>query len=316
MRPPSKWMVSFADSPSATCRAPTTTATRRKTTRSMWCRYLGRKRGLANRPSGDRHVREPEQRLQAVELLLEQTPDLLPGQDTGLVTVVRQLYVPLTGPVDLFAVSIDGDLTVVECKLKANSEIRRWVVGQVLAYAAGLWRLPFEELDAAFIARAGEPVSAKIGALAREAGGDFDEEPFRRTVSATLAAGRFRLVIAVDAITDELKRIVEYLDDHTVADVEVLALELGYAADGDVELLIPAVYGADRLRPLPGVATLYEDLVQRGYNKRPSIPVNKLFSATDAVERITAAVDELTSVNGPTESKQSGPARDDGPAGD
>ena len=282
----------------------------------MWCRYLGRKRGLANRPSGDRHVREPEQRLQAVELLLEETPDLLPGQDTGLVTVVRQLYVPLTGPVDLFAVSIDGDLTVVECKLKANSEIRRWVVGQVLAYAAGLWRLPFEELDAAFIARAGEPVSAKIGALAREAGGDFDEEPFRRTVSATLAAGRFRLVIAVDAITDELKRIVEYLDDHTVADVEVLALELGYAADGDVELLIPAVYGADRLRPLPGVATLYEDLVQRGYNKRPSIPVNKLFSATDAVERITAAVDELTSVNGPTESKQSGPARDDGPAGD
>jgi hypothetical protein len=363
---------------------------------------------------------------QALELLLEQTPDLLPGQDTGLVTVVRQLYVPLTGPVDLFAVSIDGDLTVVECKLKANSEIRRWVVGQVLAYAAGLWRLPFEELDAAFIARAGEPVSAKIGALAREAGGDFDEEQFRRTVSANLAAGRFRLVIAVDAITDELKRIVEYLNDHTVADVEVLALELGYAADGDVELLIPAVYGqeavhrkaakasgrrwdeqafrqaltdwctpnaadgllavyehaqghpaatplywgegrypsvtawfdvsgvnvavwsiytdpaktvfainfewmhrrgkgvpasmlerlADRLRPLPGVATLYEDLVQRGYNKRPSIPVNKLFSATDAVERITAAVDELTSVNGPTESKQSGPARDEGPADD
>jgi hypothetical protein len=75
---------------------------------------------------------------QALELLLEQTPDLLPGQDAALVTVVRQLYVPLTGPVDLFAVSVDGDLTVVECKLKANSEIRRWVVGQVLAYAAGL----------------------------------------------------------------------------------------------------------------------------------------------------------------------------------
>jgi hypothetical protein len=362
---------------------------------------------------------------QALELLLEQTPDLLPGQDTALVTVVRQLYVPLTGPVDLFAVSIDGDLTVVECKLKANSEIRRWVVGQVLAYAAGLWRLPYEELDAAFIARAGEPLAAKISALARE-GEDFDEEQFRRTVSANLAAGRFRLVIAVDAITDELKRIVEYLNDHTVADVEVLALELGYAADGDVELLIPAVYGqeavhrntaqasrrrwdeqafrqaltdwcspnaaagllaiyehaqghpaatpmywgegrypsvtawfdvsginvavwsiytdpaktvfainfewmhrrgngvpahilerlADRLRPLPGVATLYEDLVQRGYNKRPSIPVNRLFSATDAVERITAAVDELTSANGSTDRSSRALAGDDGATGD
>jgi hypothetical protein len=73
---------------------------------------------------------------------------------------------------------------------------------------------------------------------------------------------------------------------------------------------------ADRLRPLPGVATLYEDLGQRGYNKRPSIPVNPLFSATDAVERITAALDELTNVNDLTGSKQSGHAGDDGAAGD
>jgi len=57
---------------------------------------------------------------------------------------------------------------------------------------------------------------------------------------------------------------------------------------------------ADRLRPLPGVATLFEDLAQRGYNRRPSIPVNKLFTATDAADRITAAVDELISASGLT----------------
>ena len=61
---------------------------------------------------------------------------------------------------------------------------------------------------------------------------------------------------------------------------------------------------ADRLRPLPSVAALYEDLAQRGYDKRPSIPVNQLFSAADAVDRIIAAVDELTSANGSTGSKQ------------
>jgi hypothetical protein len=61
---------------------------------------------------------------------------------------------------------------------------------------------------------------------------------------------------------------------------------------------------ADRLRPLPGVATLYEDLAQRGYNKRPSIPVNQLFASADAVERITAAVDELTGANGSMGLKQ------------
>jgi hypothetical protein len=340
---------------------------------------------------------------EALELLLEQTPELLPGLDTGPMAVVRQLSVPETGAVDLFIVGVDGALTIVECKLQSNPDIRRRVVGQVVAYAAGLWRLSFEELDSAFAARAGKPLSAAVAEVADEVGGDFEETQFRQAVSTNLAAGRFRLVIAVDAITEELKRIVEYLNDHTVRDVEVIAFEVGYAADGDVELLIPAVYGqeavrrksaqastqrwdeqalrqalsdycgqeaaagllavyehaqrhpattllyfgkgqhpsvtawldvsganvavwsiytdplktvfainfdwmhrrgkgvaaqaldrlADRLRPLPGVAALYADLAERGYNKRPSIPADQLFTAPDAATSIIEAVDEL-----------------------
>jgi len=185
---------------------------------------------------------------EALELLLEQTPELLPGPDTGPVAVVRQLYVPETGAVDLFIIGVDGALTIVECKLQSNPDIRRRVVGQVVAYAAGLWRLSFEELDTAFAARAGKTLFATVAALADEVGRDFDEAQFRDAVSANLAAGRFRLIIAVDAITEELKRIVEYLNDHTVRDVEVIAFEVGYAADDDVELLIPAVYGQEAVR--------------------------------------------------------------------
>jgi hypothetical protein len=64
------------------------------------------------------------------------------------------------------------------------------------------------------------------------------------------------------------------------------------------------------------VAPLYEDLVQHGYNKRPSIPVNQLFTAADAVEIITAAVDELTSANIAVGPRHEGPTDDDGTAGD
>jgi hypothetical protein len=365
---------------------------------------------------------------EALELLLEQTPELLPGLDTGPMAVVRQLYVPETGPVDLLIVGIDGALTIVECKLQSNPDIRRRVVGQVVAYAAGLWRLSFEELDSAFAARAGKTLSTTLAAVVNEVGGDFDEVQFRHAVSANLAAGRFRLIIAVDAITEELKRIVEYLNDHTVRDVEMIAFEVGYAADGDVELLIPAVYGqeavrrkaaqastqrwdeqafrqalsdwcsqeaaagllaiynhsqghpamtllyfgkgrhpsviawfdvsgvnvavwsiytdplktvfamnfewmhrrgngvaaeplerlADRLRPLPGVAALYDDLAKRGYNKRASIPADQLFTAPDAATIIIEAIDELIggdTISGSASSSSTDPISDGRPSG-
>ncbi|MCZ2817918.1 hypothetical protein [Modestobacter sp. VKM Ac-2984] len=184
----------------------------------------------------------------ALETLLLESPDLLPGADGSPLAVVSQLYVPQTGPVDLFAISLSGELTVVECKLKANPEIRRSVVGQVLAYAAGLWRLSYEELDAAFAARAGKPMIEVLAARADSQGGEFSAETFRSEVSRNLATGSMRLVIAVDAITEELKRVVEFLNDRTVVALDVLALELGYVRHGEMEILAPTVYGQEAVR--------------------------------------------------------------------
>jgi hypothetical protein len=184
----------------------------------------------------------------ALETLLLESPDLLPGGDGAPLAVVSQLYVPQTGPVDLFAVSPSGGLTVVECKLRANSEIRRSVVGQVLAYASGLWRLSYEELDAAFAMRAGRSMTDVLGDRTAKAGGDFSPEVFRTAVTRNLAVGSLRPVIAVDEITDELKRIIEFVNDRTLADLEVLALELGYMAHGGVEILVPTAYGQEAVR--------------------------------------------------------------------
>ena len=53
-------------------------------------------------------------------------------------------------------------------------------------------------------------------------GTDLDEEEFRAAVDDNLQSGSMRLIIATDEITDELKRIVSYLNSHTTTNVEVL----------------------------------------------------------------------------------------------
>src|ERR1039457_1228641 len=75
-------------------------------------------------------------------------------------------------------------------------------------------------------ARVGVSLTAGAEAAALGAPVDFDPVAFEEAVTARLQAGAFQLVIAVDSITDELKRTVSYLNQHTSASVSVLALEL------------------------------------------------------------------------------------------
>jgi hypothetical protein len=181
---------------------------------------------------------------QAIQSIIEQSPDLLPGISGTRAAVARELALE-AGYVDLVGIDADGAITLVECKLKANPEIRRHVVGQVLAYAAALWGRSYEEFDQAFSARTGQPLAKAVAELASDA---WDEETFRASVATNLEAGRFRLVIAVDEITDELGRIVRYLNDHTSPELQILALELRYVADAGVEILMPSVYGTESVQ--------------------------------------------------------------------
>jgi hypothetical protein len=187
----------------------------------------------------------------ALQDLIARSPTLIPGAANTPIAVVRELSVPGIGYIDVVGVDPNGDITVIECKLKANPEIRRQIIGQVLAYAAGLWGMSYEAFDAAFATVAHQPLADQVRSLSV---GDWDEEAFRSAVAANLAKGRFRLVIVVDAITDELKRIVLYLNQHTGADMQILALELGYIADNDTEILVPKAYGEESAQPKEPVA--------------------------------------------------------------
>jgi hypothetical protein len=193
---------------------------------------------------GDGHWAEPEitghQNEDALQQLLATAPDLLPGAETGLPLAVAREFPVSSGRIDIVGVDVDGEITLCECKLATNPGIRREVIGQLLEYASVLQGVALTDFANRFEARHG---AALWDAVAGIAGEGFDREAFGQRVAENLGAGRFRLVVVVDRISDALRETILYLNDHL--DRAVLALELAYLRDGDVEMLLPRVFGAE-----------------------------------------------------------------------
>ena len=204
---------------------------------------IRRKGGDWRAPLVQRYQNERE-----LQLLLRESPRLIARFLPGTV-IVDELLIDGIGSLDLAAVQPDGKITLVECKLGSNSQIRREVVGQIFAYAAGLWQLSFEEFDESFASRSNyrsliEAVKDALPVADREA---WNAETFRAQVAQNLEVGRFSLIIAVDAITSELKKIVPYINAHTNGDVEFLALEVGRISDEELEIVTPMTYGQESI---------------------------------------------------------------------
>lgn len=174
---------------------------------------------------------EKERKLQ--RRILE-SPYLLPGFD-GPVAVAEEVPVRRAGSADAIAVGAEGQIAIVECKRAANPECRRWVIGQAFEYAAGLWKLDYAGFERSLAAR-GTVLTKPFQHVA-----GWDEENFRRAVSRNLEAGDFRVFIAVDEMTEGLKkrlnRTVAFLNSQ-LPNVQFLAVALPH--DGPVE-----VYGDD-----------------------------------------------------------------------
>jgi hypothetical protein len=175
-----------------------------------------------------------------LQQILLDSPNLIPGL-VGT-AIVKEMTIPGSGKADLVAVNEAGEVWLVECKLKASQEARRAVVGQILAYAGALWKLGFHEFEKQFSAKAEGSLADLV---ADNAAAEFDVDTFRQDLQRTLEAGRFRLVIAVDQITEELKRIIEFVNETTRSAFSLTVLELGYLHQGNVRLLIPQTYGAE-----------------------------------------------------------------------
>lgn len=143
--------------------------------------------------------------------------------------------------VDHLFLDQDAVPTIIETKLSTNTEIRRQVVGQMLEYAAnagfywdsGKLRETFES----------KPESAQIFLDFLE-NPDSDSDDFWRDVERNLQAGKVRLVFVSNSIPDELRRIVEFLNEQ-MSPAEVIAVEIKQYISGcsNLRTFVPRVIG-------------------------------------------------------------------------
>ncbi|MEX2382117.1 MAG: hypothetical protein WD490_07025 [Opitutales bacterium] len=189
-----------------------------------------------------------------LQTLLEKYPSLLAGDQINPKTPRRWLLVKREADVpgqengggrwflDHLFLDQEGIPTLVEVKRSTDTRIRREVVGQMLDYAAnGVKYWPIESLRSHFESTCeieGVAPETKIAELIAE--GDQDE--FWLKVKTNLQAGRIRMLFVADEIPDELRRVVEFLNEQ-MDPAEVLAVEIKQYANAQVKTLVPRIIG-------------------------------------------------------------------------
>lgn len=191
---------------------------------------------------------QPYEREAQLQELLGAHPHLIPLHQLGDEVLaprvaVRELPLRPAGTLDLLAVDEAGGRTLVECKLDANVESKRTVIGQVFEYASALWRMEYEDLDLLVSERAGRSLT-ELMETALTDDDDWSPEDFRDAVERHLKAGDFRLIVAVDRVNDRLRSIVEYLNEAGPSPMKLHLLEMRYFTSGETQVLIPQLHGS------------------------------------------------------------------------
>ena len=184
--------------------------------------------------------------------LIEKHPNLLAGDrmyDSPrrwlLVSREMKLAFEDGGPrqlsMDHLFLDQDGIPTIIEVKRSANTLIRREVVGQMFDYAANaVLYLNMEEI----ISRVDEEDLNDF--LAKDPELSIDPNKFWEKVKTNLQAGKIRMVFVADLIPNELKTIVEFLNEQMDA-ADVLAVEIkqyiGKNNGQELKTLVPRVIG-------------------------------------------------------------------------
>lgn len=134
--------------------------------------------------------------------------------------------------------------TIVEVKRSTDTRIRREVVGQILDYAANVvayW--PAGHLQSRFYANCEScdlKAEEKLGDFLE---GELEPDEFWEKADRNLQQRKMRLLFVADVIPEELRRIVEFLNDQ-MDQTEVLAIEIKqFVAQQGLKSLVPRVVG-------------------------------------------------------------------------
>lgn len=198
--------------------------------------------------------------------LIAENPQLLPLAGSPQLTILGSEVQLGAGYADILAVEPSGRPAIIEVKLAKNSEARRAIVSQVLAYAAFLQGLTVESLEQvnlqAHLKLAGYG-SILEAVQANDQDGEVDADSFSATLQEFLDHGNFRLVLVLDDTSDELERILAYLDAMTI---QALTVDL-------ITMRVYEVNGAQIALPQPVVLDLNATRAQiESRGSRPTGP--------------------------------------------
>ncbi len=184
---------------------------------------------------GDDHIQD----------LIHLIPELICAEEIVPGHLKLEAYIQTPSPAGaedaggFIGVDHEGKITIVECKISDGSSIRGDVIGQALEHAASLWQMSYEEFDKMVSDKEGRPLTEFM--RERVSDEEWSEEEFERVVTSTLTQGKFRLMLTVSKLTDELKRTIKFLNARAPFSFETYVIEMQHFSDGEVEIVFPRV---------------------------------------------------------------------------
>ena len=190
-----------------------------------------------------------------LQKLLDDYPELLVGEQIDQddpprwLMVQREAGIPdVEGGYDRWSIDhvlLDqhGRPTLVEVKRSTDTRIRREVVGQMLDYAANALKFwPPERIRELAASQYGglEALKTEIRGLLQDQEADIEE--YWQTVERKQKAGEMRLLFVADQIPRELRRIIEFLNEH-MPRIDVLGVEIRQYEREGTRVLVPRVVG-------------------------------------------------------------------------
>ena len=200
-----------------------------------------------------------------LQQFLKEHADLMPLEDIDL-SAPRLLCIGwevglASGAEDILYIDSNGMLTVVETKLRKNSESRREVVGQILEYAAQMstWTSGDVERQAEkFFGSEHSPKTYRRFSLRQameshvqsDEAEEFDYDLFLEQVQEHIDTGSFRLVIAIDEPPVPLLKTVEFVNRFSRHfELYLVQLKRFNDAETGTDVFVPAIFG--RVSPAP-----------------------------------------------------------------
>jgi hypothetical protein len=185
---------------------------------------------------------------QALHSLVEKAPQVLPLAGSPQLVILGREVMLGNAFADLIAIEPTGRLAIIEVKLAKNAEARRAIVAQVLTYAAYLYGLDMPALERVLAKHIRDRGYSDLASAVSDNDqiGAFDLDAFQKGLAASLDGGRFRLVLVLDEVPDELLRLIAYLEAVTADRLLIDLVTVASYRIGDSEVIVPQRVDAER----------------------------------------------------------------------